>query len=198
VNAVFQEIQEIFEKGGAEAYFGERVTQLQHALQSAHRATEAGADNEMVVAALLHDVGHLLGGNIHAEIGVIDHDSSCIDWLQARGFSPRLIALVSGHVRAKRYLVATRPDYRAKLSEASKKTLELQGGPMNGVEVREFEEDPHFREMLRLRAWDEQAKDPEAVVPGLEVYVDQITAAAAGVRTRRIAEKVLADPKLSY
>ena len=196
MSGVFEEIQQMFEKGGAEAYFGERVTQLQHALQSAQRATEAGADDEMVVAALLHDVGHLLGGNIHAEIGVVDHDSNCIEWLQARGFSPRLIALVSGHVRAKRYLVVTRPDYRAKLSEASKKTLDLQGGPMNAEEVREFEEDPYFREMLRLRAWDEQAKDPEAVVPGLDVYVDQITAAAAGVRTRRMAKKFQGDPKL--
>jgi 2-amino-1-hydroxyethylphosphonate dioxygenase (glycine-forming) len=186
-SAVANEIRELFEKGGSEAYFGERVTQLQHALQAAHRAAEAGADGEMVVASLLHDIGHLLGGNLHAEIGVIDHDRSCIEWLQARGFSPRLVALVSGHVRAKRYLVATRPDYRAKLSEASTKTLALQGGPMNADEVREFEEDPYFREMLRLRAWDELAKDPEAVVPGLEHYVDQITAAASGVRTRRIA-----------
>jgi 2-amino-1-hydroxyethylphosphonate dioxygenase (glycine-forming) len=185
VNVVYGEIRELFEKGGSEAYFGEEVTQLQHALQSAHRATEAGADNEMVVAALLHDVGHLLGGDVHAEIGVIDHDRTCIDWLKARGFSPRLIALVSGHVRAKRYLVATRPDYRGKLSEASKKTLELQGGPMSPAEVRDFEEDPHFREMLRLRAWDEQAKDPVAVVPGLEAYEEQIVAAAAGVRIRR-------------
>ncbi len=184
MSAIFEEIRELFEQGGSEAYFGERVTQLQHALQSAHRATEAGSDNEMVVAALLHDVGHLLGGNLHAEIGVIDHDTSCVEWLRARGFSPRLIALVSGHVRAKRYLVATRPDYRVKLSDASRKTLELQGGPMNSIEVREFEEDPYFREMLRLRAWDEQAKDPDAIVPSLEHYRQQIVAAAAGVRIR--------------
>jgi len=166
-----QEISELFEQGGAEAYFGERVTQLQHALQSAHCAAEAHADKELVVAALLHDIGHLLGGDFHAEIGVIDHDRSCVEWLAARGFSPRLIALVSGHVSAKRFLVATRPEYRERLSETSKRTLVLQGGAMSAEEVRDFEAGPYFKDLLRLRSWDEQAKDPDAVVPGLEKYL---------------------------
>ena len=161
-------------EGGSGAYFGERVTQLQHALQAAHCAVLARADEELVVAALLHDIGHLLGGNLHAEIGVIDHDQSCVAWLRERGFSERLIALVSGHVAAKRYLVATRADYRARLSEASTKTLALQGGAMSEAEVKAFAESPYFRDLLRLRSWDEAAKEPEAVVPGLESYVGMI------------------------
>ena len=173
-----KEISELFERGGSEAYFGERVTQLEHALQSAHCAVEAHADDELVVAALLHDIGHLLGGDFHAEIGVIDHDRSCVQWLEARGFSSRLIALVSGHVNAKRYLVATRSEYAGRLSEASKRTLVLQGGPMNPEEVRAFEAGPYFKDLLRLRSWDEQAKDPNAVVPGLDRYLDLVAEAS--------------------
>jgi phosphonate degradation associated HDIG domain protein len=177
--SVVDEISELFERGGAEAYFGEEVTQLQHALQTAHCATEARADEELVAAALLHDIGHLLGGDFHAEIGVIDHDRSCIEWLRERGFSPRLIALVSGHVRAKRYLVATHAEYFERLSEASKRTLALQGGPMSAEEIRAFEASPYFKDLLRLRSWDEQAKDPHAVVPGLASYLALVACAAS-------------------
>jgi 2-amino-1-hydroxyethylphosphonate dioxygenase (glycine-forming) len=170
-----EEIAALFERGGAEAYFGEQVTQLQHAMQCADCAVRAQADRELVVAALLHDIGHLLGGNLHAEIGVIDHDRSCVDWLRARGFSPRLIALVSGHVDAKRYLVASRPGYFDRLSGPSKRTLELQGGPMTPQEAAAFEAGPHFRDQLRLRSWDESAKDPQAIVPGLDRYLPWIS-----------------------
>lgn len=172
--SVAEEIQELFGKGGSGAYFGERVTQLQHALQSANLAVKAGADDELVLAALLHDVGHLLGGQLDADLGVIDHDKSCVEWLRERGFSARVIALIAGHVAAKRYLVATNPGYRDRLSEASERTLRLQGGPMSQPEINTFESDPHFRDMLRLRSWDEQAKDPEAVTPGLEAYLDKL------------------------
>ncbi len=175
---VVEEISDLFEKGGADAYFGEDVTQLQHALQSAHCATQAHADDELVVAALLHDIGHLLGGDFHAEIGVIDHDRSCVEWLKGRGFSDRLIALVSGHVNAKRYLVAARAGYADRLSEASKKTLVLQGGPMSPEEARAFEAGPYFKDLLRLRSWDEQAKDPDAAVPGLDRYLGLVEISA--------------------
>lgn len=175
-----QEVAELFAQGGADAYFGERVTQLQHALQTAHRATLAKADAEVVAAALIHDIGHLLGGDIHARIGVIDHDRSCISWLQSRGFSDRLIGLVSGHVLAKRYLVARRPNYFDQLSDASKQTLQLQGGPLSPDEADAFEAGPQFQDLLRLRAWDEQAKDPEASVPELDTYLALIDAVASG------------------
>jgi 2-amino-1-hydroxyethylphosphonate dioxygenase (glycine-forming) len=173
------EVFDLFGRRGSDAYFGEPVTQLEHALQAAHCAVTAQADDELVVAALLHDIGHLLGsGNVHAEIGVIDHDRNCVEWFRTRGFSTRLIALVSGHVDAKRYLVATNPAYHARLSEASKRTLELQGGPMTHEEARAFEASPHYKDLLRLRAWDEQAKVPGADVPGLESYSDLIVCAS--------------------
>lgn len=172
-------VRRLFENGGSEAYFGEPVSQLQHALQAAHAAVRAQADDELVVAALLHDVGHLLGGKLHAEIGVIDHDTSCIEWLRSQAFSPRLIALVSGHVAAKRYLVSVREGYWIRLSDASRKTLELQGGPMTKEEAAAFEAQPYFADLLRLRAWDEQSKDPKAHVPGLETYFDLIAIACA-------------------
>jgi phosphonate degradation associated HDIG domain protein len=184
---VVEEVSDLFERGGSGAYFGERVTQLQHALQCAHWATEAHADDELVVAALLHDIGHLLGGDVHAEIGVIDHDRSCVEWLKARGFSERLIALVSGHVSAKRYLVASRAGYFDRLSEASVRTLALQGGPMNAEEVRTFEAGPHFKDLLRLRSWDEQAKDPNAEAPGLDRYLGLIENLGYAVRMPQIS-----------
>lgn len=161
----------LFAAGGSDAYFGERVTQLQHALQAAQCAERAQADEELILAALLHDVGHLLGSdNIHAVIGVIDHDKSCVQWLEQHGFSPRVIALVSGHVDAKRYLVATNPGYYERLSDASRQTLALQGGAMSEGEIAEFEKSPHCRDLLRLRSWDEQAKDPEALTRDLTYY----------------------------
>jgi predicted HD phosphohydrolase len=172
---VTEEILDLYQRGGNDAYFGEDVTQLQHALQAAASAVEAHADDELVVAALLHDIGHLLpGDNYHDEIGVVDHDQTCIEWLTARGFSARLIALVSGHVSAKRYLVTTKTEYRNRLSPTSQRTLELQGGAMTSMEVEVFETHLHFRDVLRLRTWDEQAKDPGRTVPGLETYLPRI------------------------
>jgi phosphonate degradation associated HDIG domain protein len=181
---VADEIADLFERGGSEAYFGEHVTQLQHAVQCAHCAVEAHADDELIVAALLHDIGHLLGGDVHAEIGVIDHDRSCVEWLKQRGFSARLVALVSGHVNAKRYLVAAREGYYGRLSEASKKTLALQGGPMTQKEAQGFEQSPYYNDLLRLRAWDEQAKDPNAIVPGLDSYLHLVVSYTSHIHSQ--------------
>lgn len=169
-----EEISALFQAHGEDAYFGEDVTQLAHALQSADWATRAGADEETIVAALIHDIGHLLEGERHAEIGVIDHDAVAERWLAERGFSPRLIQLVRGHVDAKRYQVAVNPGYRNKLSEASKQTLALQGGPMSEAEASLFAAHPLFREMIRLRQWDELAKEPTATPPDWSHYEPMI------------------------
>lgn len=171
---ICNEIVALFETGGTENYFGEPVTQLAHALQAADLASRASADPETVLAALFHDIGHLLEGQNGTETGVIDHDLAGRDWLRERGFSERLAALVGGHVAAKRYLVATHPHYRQRLSAASIETLRMQGGPMSDAEARAFEKEPLFAEMLRLRSWDEQAKDPEAEVPPLGSYREMI------------------------
>jgi putative nucleotidyltransferase with HDIG domain len=149
-------------------YFGEPVTQLEHALQCAHMARIAKADDEMVLAALLHDIGHLLAPN--GELGAPDHDRAGADYLRDQGFSGRVVALIAGHVEAKRYLTATDASYAERLSEASRQTLRLQGGPMSAEEAAAFESAPLFREKLQLRVWDERAKTPGLFVEGVEFY----------------------------
>src|SRR5690348_578212 len=100
------QIMELLKTAGQSAYFGEPVTQLEHALQCAQLARDSGGDTEMIIAALLHDIGHLLEeeGVHHETVGVIDHDAVGARYLRDRGFSDRVAQLVSGHVAAKRYL----------------------------------------------------------------------------------------------
>lgn len=161
----------LLERSAAEAYYGEPVTQLEHALQTAQLAQNADADEETILAALLHDIGHVLdSGHLHADLGVIDHDAQGAVWLREHGYSERLVDLVSAHVAAKRYLVATNPTYAARLSSSSVRTLALQGGPMSAAEVTNFDQDPRMKEKLRMRAWDEQAKVPDTPVAPLDSY----------------------------
>ena len=187
-NPIVTEIVRLFEERGGQEYFGEAVTQLQHALQAAHAASQTGADEEGVLAALLHDIGHMLGGENLEGVGVVEHDHAAMDWLRARGFSERVIQLAGGHVAAKRYLVSTNPAYHARLSPTSQRTLELQGGPMSEEEALSFRANPLFEDVLRLRVWDEAAKDPAAVPPDLTSYLPllerHLTQAANNQRVR--------------
>lgn len=174
---VIDELFSVLEQSANSEYYGEAVSQLEHALQAADSARRAGADDEMVIAALLHDIGHLIAppdARSHEGVGVADHDDIGAAYLRERGFSPRVVALVGGHVDAKRYLTATNPDYKARLSPASTKTLELQGGPLTTIEADAFRNDELFREKLQLRSWDEQGKIPGAVVPSLAAYRELI------------------------
>jgi predicted HD phosphohydrolase len=158
-------------------YFGEPVSQLQHGLQAAQCGRDAHVDEEMIVAALLHDIGHIISGpDAHRddEVGVIDHDEQGAQYLLDLGFSKRLATLVKGHVDAKRYLVATNPSYANALSPASTRTLELQGGPMTNEEAEQFRTHPLFREMIQLRGWDERAKEVGLTVTPLAEYRDMM------------------------
>jgi phosphonate degradation associated HDIG domain protein len=169
----------LYRKAENSDYFGEAVTQAQHASQTAALAKAAGADNVVVIAALLHDVGHLLDwDNLrrHKEVGVIDHDRAGAEYLKNLGFSRRVCQLVEGHVSAKRYLVATNPHYAAQLSPTSRMSLELQGGPMNADEAALFAATITFEDCLRLREWDEQAKAAGGSAPGMESYRDLLIA----------------------
>jgi gamma-butyrobetaine dioxygenase len=165
-------IMDLFAVAGKGAYFGEHVSQTEHALQSAKLAAAAGVDDELVVAALLHDIGHLLRGlpENAATHGIDDeHEEIGAAWLEQH-FGPAVSAPVRLHVPAKRYLCAVQPTYGPTLSPASQLSLQLQGGPMSPDEVREFERSPHFEAAIALRRWDDEAKIPGLDVPGLDAY----------------------------
>ena len=153
---------------GSENYFSEPVTQLEHALQTAHFASQHTDNPLVIIAALLHDIGHLLESSsetAHSELGHQNHDFLGAAYLKTLGFRKDVTYLVANHVKAKRYLVTTDPEYRSNLSEASKQTLILQGGSMWPDEISRFESEPEMDLMILIRICDEMAK-----VPGLTVY----------------------------
>ena len=169
---VVDEIFQIFANRGDQAYFGEPVTQKEHALQSAFKAEQEGATQPLVVAALLHDIGHLIHdmGEDIADRGVdARHEDAGQAWL-AQHFSPEIAEPVKLHVAAKRYLCRTDHTYLGQLSPASLQSLALQGGPFSEDEAREFEQHRYHREAVRLRRWDDRAKTPGLAVPDLEHY----------------------------
>jgi gamma-butyrobetaine dioxygenase len=178
-----EEIIALFEQGGEAAYFGEAVSQKEHALQAAALAEMDDAPDSLVVAALLHDIGHLIGHlksgfaeNI-AEQGIdARHEMDGERWL-AQHFGPEITEPVRLHVAAKRYLCTVSPEYRSQLSPASLQSLALQGGPMDAKETYAFEQNPFYRDALRLRCWDDMAKVPGLEVPGMEHYRDRLAAA---------------------
>lgn len=159
----------LFAVHGAEDYDGEPVSQAAHMMQCALIAEVETGDADLVVAALLHDIGHLLKQVQQTEtmdgFGVVNHEIIGGAYLRARGFSKRVCAIVEGHVAAKRYLVATDEDYRRKLSPASMVTLQWQGGAMSPAEVRLFAQTPFFADIVAVRLWDELGKDPMVMVP---------------------------------
>jgi phosphonate degradation associated HDIG domain protein len=165
-------IEQLFAERGAEEYHGEAVTQLEHALQAATFAECDGLPSEAVAAALLHDIGHLLHGHGEncAEQGIDDrHEELGVRFL-SRAFGPEVTEPIRLHVAAKRYLTATRSDYRARLSPSSIRSLELQGGPMSAAEVRQFESHPHFAVAIRIREYDDRAKVVGMETPPFERF----------------------------
>ena len=171
-------VLELLARGDSDLYSGERISQLEHALQCAHFAEQAGANDALVVATLLHDIGHILeGGERAAERGVdAHHEELGADWLAAR-FGAEVSEPVRLHVAAKRYLCATDPTYFDRLSPASVRSLELQGGPMTAPQVEAFDSNPHAAAAIRLRQWDEQGKIVGLKTPDLEHYRSVIATA---------------------
>lgn len=170
---VVDEVLGLLAGPGSTLYYGEGVTQLAHALQCAKCAAVVTDDEEVILAALLHDIGHICdptAEQMDADIGIVDHEGIGARFLLERGFSQKIADLVRAHVAAKRYLVATNPTYAAQLSPASQATLQHQGGPMSPAEVTAFEHDPLFTTKLRMRSWDEMGKEPNMATPPLEVY----------------------------
>jgi phosphonate degradation associated HDIG domain protein len=171
--AIVDSILALYETRGAAAYSGERVSQTEHALQAAMQALRAGAPEPLVVAALLHDIGHLLPAAAEATLARRSpegrHEARGAVFL-ARHFRSEVVRPVGLHVAAKRYLCAVEPGYADRLSPASVRSLALQGGPLADREVRAFERRAGSRDAVALRRWDDAAKVPRLRVPGLAYY----------------------------
>ena len=172
------EIRYLFEQYGTEPYYGEHVSQFEHAAQAAELARRDGCDAEVQIAAFLHDIGHMLPTDDPAELmydfGRRDHEGVAADWLRQRGFSDKVGILIENHVNAKRYLTYKNPAYFAALSDASLQTLAFQGGPMAADEAEAFEKNPYFDLILRMRRWDEAAKLQNYRTPDLGYYLEMI------------------------
>jgi len=163
VDQVIEEVFDLYEKHGDADYIGEPVSQLEHMSQSAQLAISQGCDDEVVLAAFFHDIGHICvmqnAANRMDGYGVKSHEKIGADYLREKGFPERIARLVESHVQAKRYLTYKYPEYYNALSEASKKTLEFQGGKMDTKEAEDFERDDIFETSILLRKWDELAKE---------------------------------------
>lgn len=173
-----QELLDIFAGRATRRYGLSAINQLQHALQAAALAEADGAPPTTVLASLLHDVGHMIHklGEDPAARGVDDvHEELGARWLAER-FGPEVSEPVRLHVAAKRYLCAAEPDYFGKLSPDSVRSLALQGGPMSTDETAEFRRHPQFTEAVRLRRYDEAAKDPRARTPDFDHFLRHVPA----------------------
>lgn len=166
-------IEDVFIRRGDDTYLGEQVTMAEHMLQAAWWAEDAGADNTLIVAALLHDVGHFTG-----EFGVYSTDDTedrFHDQAGAKALEPYFPTVISEsvrmHVAAKRYLCAIEPEYFEQLSHASIHTLELQGGPMSNTEIVAFEATPFHQAAVFVRKCDDRAKVPGMKTKPFKAYV---------------------------
>ena len=158
---------DIFRRCGDEEYLGEPVTMAQHMLQGATLAEQQGMEEEVIVGALLHDIGHFT-----SEFGTFSMEDTEDRYHEEAGakvleeFFPKMVTdCVRYHVAAKRYLCATRPEYFDQLSEASVHSLNLQGGPMNADEVADFENNPNLETIVAVRYLDDAGKDPDMETP---------------------------------
>ena len=184
-------IGDVFDRRGDEEYLGEPVTMAQHMLQGATIAAQSAMPEEIVVAALLHDIGHFT-----SEFGTFSMDDTEDRYHEEAGaelleqFFPSVVTdCVRYHVAAKRYLCATKPDYFKRLSEASIHSLSLQGGPMSAEEVEAFEKNPNLKEIVQVRYLDEAAKRTDMETPDywhfapmVQRVVDRHCAARSGAK----------------
>ncbi len=169
-------LADIFLRRGSEEYLGEPVTMEQHMLQAAHFAETAGEDEVVIVAALLHDIGHFT-----SEFGSYSPDDT-VDRLHEQagaevlaGLFPQLVIdCIRYHVAAKRYLCAVNPAYFDQLSSASVHSLELQGGPMSDEEVTLFEKNKNLNDIVKVRQYDDRGKDAELRTRTFSYYAPMV------------------------
>jgi len=176
MHPVVEEIIGLWQERGHSMYGGEEVSQLQHALQAATLAQQANADDALITAGLLHDVGHLLHDldDDAPDHGIDDrHEALGAAYLE-KYFNEKVVRLVQLHVEAKRYLCATEKGYFESLSEPSVQSLALQGGVMNVQEISVFEAEPYFAEAVQLRRFDDLAKDPAMKTAEMSSFAQHI------------------------
>jgi [1-hydroxy-2-(trimethylamino)ethyl]phosphonate dioxygenase len=182
--SVIDEIFSLYAARGSAAYFGEAVSMTEHGLQAAHFAELEGARESVIAAALLHDVGHLIA-TVRDDIAewTVDarHEATGARWLGER-FGPDVADPVRLHVRAKRYLCTTEPDYFSQLSPASVHTLKLQGGLMSADEVASFEAEPGYRDAVVVRRCDDRGKVAGLATRRLEDYRGLLRSLGSGRR----------------
>lgn len=175
---VVHKIEALFERRGASIYTGQRlerresVSALEHALQCAQLAEWAYADNTLVAAALLHDLGQLIDAPAEAHLHNDEHELRALTLLGAGGFGPEVLEPIRLHVQAKRYLISTDERYAEGLSAASQHSLGLQGGRMNAEERLMFLAQTQASRALQLRRWDDLAKQPGKRTPPLAYYLN--------------------------
>ena len=169
-------IGDIFERRGGEEYLGEPVTMAEHMMQGAHLAEQHGEEEVIIVATLLHDIGHFT-----SEFGTFSMDDTHDKRHEEAGaqvlehFFPSLVVdCVRHHVAAKRYICATDPNYFAQLSAASIHSLKLQGGPMDAAEIARFERNPNIKEIVRVRHLDDAGKIAGMITPGFAHYAPML------------------------
>ena len=159
-----EDIERLYAARGG-LHYGEGVTQIDHALQCAALAQAESCPPSLIVAALLHDVGHLLEKDENlAGSGVDDRHETSGARLLARLFGDAVHRPIALHVAAKRYLCFIEPQYSTGLSLASQKSLVLQGGPFNQAQAHAFQRAPYWREAVQLRRFDDMGKRDE--IPG--------------------------------
>lgn len=184
IEAVIDEVFGLYDRYGDADYIGEPVSQIEHMSQSAQLAISRGCDDEVVLAAFFHDIGHICvmqqADNSMGGYGVKSHEKIGADFIRSKGFPERVARLIESHVQAKRYLTFKYPDYYNNLSEASRKTLEYQGGKMTAEEADRFENARIFEESILMRRWDEEAK---------EVHVPVMDMQELKQRARRVLSK---------
>ncbi len=180
IEQVVDEVFSLYEQFGNEEYHGEPVSQLEHMSQSAELAINGGHTDEVILAAFFHDIGHICVRkntyNTMGEFGIKSHEKIGADFLRGKGFPEKIAQLVENHVQAKRYLTFSNPSYYAGLSEASKQTLEFQGGVMTAAEAKAFEEDPLFELSILMRRWDELGKETDVPVINMNLLKEKAKA----------------------
>ncbi len=164
----------LYESRGGSAYFGEKVSKTDHMVQAASSAEAGGESERVVLASLLHDIGHLLEQDDMNGLGVRDHGRVGAEYLRSLGMDAIVCEMVARHADAKRYLVTTRTDYSKRLSPASRRTLLYQGGRMSKMECGRFEQLACFRGAIQVRVHDDCAKETGVPARGVASFVPLI------------------------